>query len=216
MPGVAPFFQPEAGWPAWLPASSPAWAEQGSIARPELVERRARASQPVRAWLLVELVFSQLQQVSRQALQVQVSQPVRAWLLVELVFSLPQQVSRQVLQVQASQPVWAWLLVESVFSLAQQVSRQVSWAQPGPQVAVQVGRDSPARLPGQHEPESRERSVRFAGLAWSPQLQPDARDSPKQTADGSVPPLVAAVSASSLGECAARVWQRVPPAQAAA
>lgn len=65
MPGVASFFQPEAGWPAWLPASSPAWAEQGSIARPERVERRARASQPVRAWLLVELVFSLPQRVSR-------------------------------------------------------------------------------------------------------------------------------------------------------
>jgi hypothetical protein len=86
-------------------------------------------------------------------------------------------------------------------------------------VPVQVGHDSVARLPEPvalselHEQELPQRSVCLAGLAWSPPQRPDARDSRKQTADGSVRPLAAAVSALSSGECAARVLQRVPPAK---
>lgn len=84
---------------------------------------------------------------------------------------------------------------------------------------VQVGHDSVARLPEPvalpelREQELPQRSVCLAGLAWSPPQPPDARDSRKQTVDGSERPLAVAVSALSSGECAARVLQRVPPAK---
>ena len=117
-----------------------AWAEPVAVAQPELVERGARAqgraSQPVQAWLPVELVFSRAQQVSRQAFQ----------------------------------------------QFVQQAARQALQAQEEPHVPVQVGHDLVVRLPEpvaqpeQHEQELPQRSVCLAGLAWSPQQRPDARD----------------------------------------
>ena len=76
--------QPEAGWPAWLPASVPAWAEPVAVAQPELVERCARAqgqaSQPasVPAWAEpVAVVQPELVEHCARA-QGRVSQPVPA------------------------------------------------------------------------------------------------------------------------------------------